>query len=728
MINPGLGELKLTLECCGEAQPLADVAMNNINLNQYTEPIEEKVKRDFVGKGKCSALEAKQANVTKGKAKCTYLYDYADKNWQKYKYSAYCVPSDVLSNFAGPQSTIMGYVTVERGMNRNAGELVYTARGFISWCYNAMNQVNEANDTFSQVIPTFVEVGGQRVDTGYKEQFGFPGLGRLTVMDMFQRSVPVAFTGVLYVFRNDFWVSSQEALNITHFDWEQMNHGPKTWNELSNIAAPLPGSLQAEAVASLYSKIGKDLAPMMGKPLSAQKQAELVTAAAKKEEKQDAHKNPEWKKIWVKAECAKAAYNKNVNPNFSGDFDPAAAQAAVAAFSACNGDQMPPGGATIDPAAVKEIYDTVVNNPGLSANETATAVAKIIANPAKLTGRDARIAKKVNKQSLAEATPPAVENPPAENPQAATDEQNLEIDQLAKVVQSAPPATGQMQALSALKALKAKASADGSASGTEASGLLSSLGAKSIPAAVSATPPAPTLPASAEMEAPEPPQPAAAEAAPATQIPLLKMPKAQGFGLLGKLKAKHNPAAAAPPTPPAPTSAETEAPKPPQPAAPSMSKIVAAMKAKAPNAPAAATTLATKDVEEPITAAMARDAKTSKEVPEISSDDKVKAAKDLKALKEKRAKAAKHKAEAVAAPAAPAAPAAAAPEATDEETEPSAKLQEAAAEHPELREALLKMKAMHNQFPGQDVDKLIAKLPDALAAEGAEDAPKETVI
>ena len=49
-----------------------------------------------VGKGKCSALEAKQANVTKGKAKCTYLYDYADKNWQKYKYSAYCAPPQVV--------------------------------------------------------------------------------------------------------------------------------------------------------------------------------------------------------------------------------------------------------------------------------------------------------------------------------------------------------------------------------------------------------------------------------------------------------------------------------------------------------------------------------------------------------------------------------------------------------------------------------------------------------
>ena len=42
--------------------------------------------------------------------------------------------------------------------------------------------------------------------------------------------------------------------------------------------------------------------------------------------------------------------------------------------------------------------------------------------------------------------------------------------------------------------------------------------------------------------------------------------------------------------------------------------------------------------------------------------------------------------------------------------------------------ALSGLEAMHNQFPGQDVDKLIAKLPDALAVEGAEDAPKETVI
>lgn len=33
-----------------------------------------------------------------------------------------------------------------------------------------------------------------------------------------------------------------------------------------------------------------------------------VPLESRKEEKQDARKNPEWKKIWVKAECAKAGW------------------------------------------------------------------------------------------------------------------------------------------------------------------------------------------------------------------------------------------------------------------------------------------------------------------------------------------------------------------------------------------------------------------------------------
>ena len=42
-------------------------------------------------------------------------------------------------------------------------------------------------------------------------------------------------------------------------DDEQMKNGPKMWNQLSNFAAPLPGSLQAAGMADLYSKIGKEL-------------------------------------------------------------------------------------------------------------------------------------------------------------------------------------------------------------------------------------------------------------------------------------------------------------------------------------------------------------------------------------------------------------------------------------------------------------------------------------
>ena len=42
------------------------------------------------GKGKCSVLDEKEATVTVGKEKCSYMYSYGDKDWTKYKYSAFC--------------------------------------------------------------------------------------------------------------------------------------------------------------------------------------------------------------------------------------------------------------------------------------------------------------------------------------------------------------------------------------------------------------------------------------------------------------------------------------------------------------------------------------------------------------------------------------------------------------------------------------------------------------
>jgi len=45
-LNPGLGDLTLLMECCGDANGLADKASYLVNTNQYTSPIEENVKKD----------------------------------------------------------------------------------------------------------------------------------------------------------------------------------------------------------------------------------------------------------------------------------------------------------------------------------------------------------------------------------------------------------------------------------------------------------------------------------------------------------------------------------------------------------------------------------------------------------------------------------------------------------------------------------------------------------
>lgn len=48
VINPNLGNLQLLLECCGDASDLAQEAANMLNSNQYTSPIEDKLKKDGV--------------------------------------------------------------------------------------------------------------------------------------------------------------------------------------------------------------------------------------------------------------------------------------------------------------------------------------------------------------------------------------------------------------------------------------------------------------------------------------------------------------------------------------------------------------------------------------------------------------------------------------------------------------------------------------------------------
>ena len=62
-----------------------------------------------------------------------------------------------------------------------------------------MNTVNDANNSFKLFKPTYVDIFGQKFDTGYMENVGFPGLGRLNIMDMMQRTGAMGLGMVLFL-------------------------------------------------------------------------------------------------------------------------------------------------------------------------------------------------------------------------------------------------------------------------------------------------------------------------------------------------------------------------------------------------------------------------------------------------------------------------------------------------------------------------------------------------
>lgn len=56
----------------------------------------------------------------------------------RYSFSAFCVPNDVISNFADTKGLPMGYTAINQVLNRNAGELVYAAEGYLGFCYDGI--------------------------------------------------------------------------------------------------------------------------------------------------------------------------------------------------------------------------------------------------------------------------------------------------------------------------------------------------------------------------------------------------------------------------------------------------------------------------------------------------------------------------------------------------------------------------------------------------------------
>ena len=60
------------VECCGKAQGMAEIIANKVNMNQYHEPIDEGIAKDYVGPEKCQSLPVD--TTAKGKENCKYAF------------------------------------------------------------------------------------------------------------------------------------------------------------------------------------------------------------------------------------------------------------------------------------------------------------------------------------------------------------------------------------------------------------------------------------------------------------------------------------------------------------------------------------------------------------------------------------------------------------------------------------------------------------------------------
>ncbi|CAK9030133.1 Uncharacterized protein SCF082_LOCUS19090 [Durusdinium trenchii] len=219
-LNPYLGDLKQLMECCGSAAPLAAQVAAQVNTNQFTGDIEKKIRKEFIGDGKCSD-PGLGALMKEGDPTCSYFYSFADKNWKDYSYSAMCVPSDVCSvDVAGATKGLkVGYSLVLQILNRHFGDLEYAGEGALGPCYEGMNMVNLANMTFKQQKNTFVElIKGIKIPLGKTTEYNFDGMTKLGLLEMMNKCEPTPETGVLYVFKNRFWSEKMQTLNITNFD------------------------------------------------------------------------------------------------------------------------------------------------------------------------------------------------------------------------------------------------------------------------------------------------------------------------------------------------------------------------------------------------------------------------------------------------------------------------------------------------------------------------------
>ncbi|CAL1170537.1 unnamed protein product [Cladocopium goreaui] len=269
VLNPAYGDLKLLLECCGDARHYASEIASKINLNMFDGDQEKSIRAQYVGDGKCKATGPVESIAKKGDSKCSYLYSFANKDWKSYQYTAQCVPSDVCAvDVVGATKGLkVAYPVVIQILNRNAGDMAYAGFGPTSSCLEGMNQVNMANVHFKKE-EIFINVFGKKLPTGFKERMHVEGMRQLNVREMFSKCENTSATGILYVFKNKFWRDPQHAMNITDFDLElEMARRKKDLDELMNYKLPEPTKKGEEPKApepKAEKPQGLDLAKAIG--------------------------------------------------------------------------------------------------------------------------------------------------------------------------------------------------------------------------------------------------------------------------------------------------------------------------------------------------------------------------------------------------------------------------------------------------------------------------------
>lgn len=237
VLNPNFGDLQQLLQCCGKSAAFASEIATLVNTNAITGDIEKTIGERYVGNGKCEDPGI-SALMDKGNPTCSYLYTFKNKDFKDYSYTSMCVPSDVCSvDVAGASKGMkLGYEMVLKVLNRNMGELEYAGEGPLQNCYDGMNMVNLANQSFKHIEQKFIQITkGVKIPIGKEEKISFNGMKQLGFLKMMEKCEPRPDTGVLYVFKNKFWSESQKTLNITNFDMELAKKRIAEENAKNNI-------------------------------------------------------------------------------------------------------------------------------------------------------------------------------------------------------------------------------------------------------------------------------------------------------------------------------------------------------------------------------------------------------------------------------------------------------------------------------------------------------------